>query len=291
MSVSQAPVDTSTTEMHCSNSLLVEQSRQLTPPRYFAYKPFCEWLLAAFLLVPGLPLIGILVLLVRWTSPGAAIFSQRRVGRDGRVFTMYKIRSMVIDAESHTGPVWSTAGDPRITPLGYWLRKLHLDELPQLWNVLRGEMSLVGPRPERPEIADILANRIPGYGRRLAVLPGVTGLAQINLPPDSDLDSVRRKLVLDLEYANEASFLLDLRMLACTALRLVGLSGDLAMRLLLLRRMPTIPRSWYSEETSMPETAQQDQIAWTPAPVSTSGPETLVDEPSPQPITALRSLS
>jgi hypothetical protein len=110
------------------------------------------------------------------------------------------------------------------------LRKLHLDEFPQLINVLKGEMSLIGPRPERPEFTQRLAVEIPGYLDRLLILPGVTGLAQINLPPDTDLESVRRKLCLDLRYVSEAGLLLDLRMLLCTATRVIGMPGGLAMR-------------------------------------------------------------
>src|SRR6185436_18198088 len=139
--------------------------------------------------------------------------------------------------ETKSGPVWSAPGsDPRVTRLGYWLRKLHLDELPQLFNVLRGEMSLIGPRPERPEFVKVLAESIPGYMDRLRVAPGITGLAQINLPPDTDLNSVRRKLVLDLEYIETASFLLDLRMFVCTLFRLIGVRGDTAMRVMWLTR-------------------------------------------------------
>jgi hypothetical protein len=180
---------------------------------------------------------------------------------------MYKIRTMVVDAEADTGPVWSADDDPRVTWLGYWLRKLHLDELPQLFNVLAGEMSLVGPRPERPEIAARLAQAIPGYCRRLAVQPGITGLAQINLPPDVNLESVRQKLVLDLEYIRQASLTLDLRMIVCSLLRLLGLSGEMAMDLLLLRREPVVPPSWYgpASDTSLAAVSlalpQPDQAA------------------------------
>ena len=102
--------------------------------------------------------------------------------------------------------------------------RLHLDELPQLVNVLKGEMSLVGPRPERPEFVHVLAEQIPGYNRRLVILPGVTGLAQVNLPPDTDLESVRRKLVLDCEYVERAGLWLDIRLVLCTAFRLVRVS-------------------------------------------------------------------
>jgi lipopolysaccharide/colanic/teichoic acid biosynthesis glycosyltransferase len=179
---------------------------------------------------------------VRATSKGPGIYQQTRVGKGGRIFTMYKVRSMRCDAEGKTGPTWAgVVRDPRVTPLGYWLRLLHLDELPQLFNVLRGEMSLVGPRPERPEFVSILAEQVPGYLDRLSVAPGITGLAQINLPPDTDLDSVRRKLVLDCEYIKTAGILLDVRILLCTALRMFGLRGGASVRLLGLERKVELP--------------------------------------------------
>jgi lipopolysaccharide/colanic/teichoic acid biosynthesis glycosyltransferase len=211
-------------------------------PRPLLWKSLLDRALAVALLLPGLPLIGLLVALVRLTSRGPGVYSQRRVGRGGLVFTMYKLRSMRIDAESATGPVWAgAASDSRVTPLGYWLRKLHLDELPQLFNVVRGEMSLVGPRPERPEFVAVLAEQIPGYMDRLAVLPGITGLAQVNLPPDTDLDSVRRKLALDCEYIQQVGLLLDLRLILCTVLRVFGLRGGRSVSLLGLHRSVTLP--------------------------------------------------
>ena len=150
---------------------------------------------------------------------------------------MYKIRSMVLDAEEGTGPVWTQGkNDPRITRIGWLLRKSHLDELPQLLNVVRGEMSLFGPRPERPELVHVLAASIPDYWDRLAVLPGITGLAQINLPPDSDLESVRRKLKLDLEYIRTANFLMEFRMFFWTGLRLLAIPSSAATRLMGLGR-------------------------------------------------------
>jgi lipopolysaccharide/colanic/teichoic acid biosynthesis glycosyltransferase len=204
---------------------------------YFAWKGLLDRLAAAVLLIPGLPMIGILIVLVRLSSRGPGVYRQARVGRGGRVFTMYKLRSMHVDAEARSGPTWAAPGkDPRVTPLGYWLRKLHLDELPQLFNVLLGEMSLIGPRPERPEFVDVLSRYIPEYHDRHTVAPGITGLAQINLPPDSDLDSVRRKVALDLEYVRTASLTLDVRMFLCTLLRMLGLRGDRAMRLMAVDR-------------------------------------------------------
>jgi lipopolysaccharide/colanic/teichoic acid biosynthesis glycosyltransferase len=212
-------------------------SSTLRVSTYFGWKGMVDRLGAGLLLVPGLPMIAVLVALIRLTSRGPGIYSQKRVGKDGVVYTMYKLRSMRIDAEAGTGPVWcATEKDTRITPLGYWLRKLHLDELPQLINVLRGEMSLIGPRPERPEFVRVLGETIPDYLDRLLVRPGITGLAQINLPPDTDLNSVRRKLVLDREYIANASLLLDLRMFFSTFFRMVGLKGEAAMRLMCLRR-------------------------------------------------------
>jgi lipopolysaccharide/colanic/teichoic acid biosynthesis glycosyltransferase len=209
---------------------------------YFKLRSYVERVAAALLLVLCSPLLGLLIIVIRATSTGAAIYSQRRVGLGGRIFVMYKLRTMVCDAECRTGPVWARAGaDPRTTAVGCWLRHLHLDELPQLYNILRGEMSFIGPRPERPEFVVMLSDQIPGYLDRLAVLPGVTGLAQINLPADTDIDSVRRKLVLDREYMDQAGLLLDARIVMCTLLRLVGLRGGRAVSLLGLTRIVQLP--------------------------------------------------
>lgn len=220
------------------SSLVNEESPAST---YHDRKQWVDRTLALLMLLPGLPMIGVLVVLVRLTSKGPGIFRQVRSGKNGRPYTMYKLRSMRCDAEAKSGPAWSQVGDTRVTLVGRILRKLHLDELPQLFNVLKGEMALIGPRPERPEFVDILAEAIPDYTKRLEVLPGITGLAQINLPADTDLDSVRRKLVLDREYITTASMWLDLRILACTVLRIVGLSGLRAMRATGLERKVDLP--------------------------------------------------
>jgi len=211
---------------------------------FFRTKEVLDRLLGLVLLVPALPIIAILVVAIRLTSRGPGVYRQVREGKHGRIFTMYKLRSMRIDAEAKSGPTWSASGaDPRVTWLGLWLRRLHLDELPQLWNVVRGEMALVGPRPERPEFVKILAEQIPGYKDRLAVLPGITGLAQINLPPDSDLDSVRRKLIVDVDYIESAGFWLDVRILFCTLLRMFWIKGPAVTRLLGLERVVILPAS------------------------------------------------
>src|SRR5262249_23650737 len=122
----------------------------------------------------------------------------------------------VHQCESQTGPCWATPNDPRVTSVGRFLRRTHMDELPQLWNVLRGEMSLVGPRPERPEFVAEFKKIIPHYEERLRVRPGMTGLAQVQLPPDSDLDSVRRKLLYDTYYTHHLSFGLDVQIVLGT---------------------------------------------------------------------------
>jgi lipopolysaccharide/colanic/teichoic acid biosynthesis glycosyltransferase len=165
---------------------------------------------------------------------GPAVYTQTRVGRGGRVFTLYKVRTMYHDCESLTGPRWSTPGDPRVTPVGRVLRKLHLDELPQLWNVLRGDMSLVGPRPERPEIVKQLREQIVGYDRRHRVKPGITGFAQIHLPPDTCVRSVKNKLAYDLYYIRHRTAGMELFVLFATALKMFGLKR-------LYQRKPRFP--------------------------------------------------
>jgi len=173
---------------------------------YFQYKGYVDRLIAAVALVLLAPLIGILALCIKLTSKGPCIFAQERLGKNGKPFTMYKLRSMVVDAEKNTGAVWASTHDARVTKIGKILRKFHLDELPQLLNVLRGEMALVGPRPERDEFVKILNREIDGYGYRMLVIPGLTGFAQLNLPPDLEVADVRRKISLDFEYIENASF-------------------------------------------------------------------------------------
>jgi len=224
----------------------------LAKSTFFDFKEVLDRVLGLMLLLPALPLVGLLIVVVRMNSRGPGVFRQVRVGKSGRAFTMFKLRSMRIDAESTTGPAWSPTGaDPRVTKLGYWLRRLHLDELPQLINVVRGEMSLVGPRPERPEFVEVLAEQIPGYLNRLMVQPGITGLAQINLPPDTDVDSVRRKLKLDCDYVRTASFWLDIRILLCTTLRMLWIKGPVVTRMLGLERLVYLPASAAPQNTGL----------------------------------------
>jgi polysaccharide deacetylase family protein (PEP-CTERM system associated) len=216
-----------------------EHCRGVIRWRYFRNKYFRERVLGSLLLVSAAPIILVLWSIVRLTSKGGGFFRQTRVGYRGKCFEIIKLRTMIADAEADGKARWCVKGDPRITWLGRILRKTHMDELPQLINVARGEMTLVGPRPERPCFVEQLKQKIDGYERRLSVLPGITGLAQINLPPDETIDDVRRKQHLDLLYIHETNFWLDLRMLAGTAIRLLGIPGELVIRMLGLRR--TIP--------------------------------------------------
>jgi len=181
-----------------------------TSPLRAGMKWAMDMTVALFLFLLTLPLVLFAMALVKLTSRGPAIYSQTRLGKNGRPFTIYKLRTMTQDAERN-GACWSLPGDSRVTPIGRWLRKTHLDELPQLWNVLKGDMSLVGPRPERPEFVPQLEQAIPHYGVRLQVRPGVTGLAQVQLLPDSDLGSVQLKLAYDIYYVHHAGLWLDLR--------------------------------------------------------------------------------
>ena len=218
---------------------------------YHSYKRGFDMIAAALMLIPGIPIILFLILLVKLTSKGPGVFSQVRLGKNGKPFTMYKIRTMRVDAESGTGAVWATKKDPRTTLLGRMLRRLHLDELPQLFNVLRGDMALVGPRPERPEFVELLDQKIKGYSVRLLVVPGVTGYAQLNLPADRDFDDVRRKLSLDSEYIEGASFWFDLRLILGTTCRLFKYAHKTPLRCLgIYQKAETSPWATYFQVPS-----------------------------------------
>jgi lipopolysaccharide/colanic/teichoic acid biosynthesis glycosyltransferase len=199
--------------------------------RYLVCKTVLEFLLALVLLVLAAPVMLLTALVVKLTSRGPAFYTQARVGRNGRLFTILKLRTMIHDCESLTGPRWAIRGDPRVTAIGHVLRITHLDELPQLINVLRGDMALIGPRPERPEFVCQLERALPDYRGRLAVRPGVTGLAQVQLSADTDVASVRRKLLYDLHYIDRLSWWMDVRILAATVLYALGNPGRLMQRL------------------------------------------------------------
>lgn len=216
-----------------SGSHLAVHVAPYSPKREFARRAL-NVTVALLGIIVSLPVMLLVALAVKLTSRGPIIYSQTRVGLDrrasralppstrrasdigGKPFTIYKFRTMRVDAESRSGAVWATSNDPRVTPIGGFLRRTRLDELPQLFNVLLGDMNIVGPRPERPCIFQDLRQEIPHYHVRQRARPGITGLAQVSQAYDSDLDSVKSKVTYDLTYIQRASFWEDLRIMLRT---------------------------------------------------------------------------
>jgi sugar transferase (PEP-CTERM system associated) len=177
-------------------------------------------------LLIGLPMMAFVALAVRLTSPGPVLYHQQRVGRFGRLFLVHKFRTMRVNAEAETGPVWAAkAGDPRVTPVGAFLRRTRLDEMPQLWNVLVGEMSFVGPRPERPEFVAGLTQQVPYYEQRHCVRPGITGWAQVRYTYGASVEDALEKLQYDLFYIKHLSIPLDLLVIVQTIKTVVLRAG------------------------------------------------------------------
>lgn len=158
-------------------------------------------------------------------SPGPIFYRQLRIGLNGRPFMLIKFRTMAVDAEDSVGAVWSTPGDPRVTGVGRMLRRLYIDEIPQLWNVLKGEMSVVGPRPERPELTKKILDFVPNFNNRLLAKPGITGIAQVNYKYTNTMLEARNKLRHDVIYINAASFWLDVQLILRTVRRVWALKG------------------------------------------------------------------
>ena len=213
-------------------------------------KRAADFFLACALMLIAAPIIAVLAILVKRASTGPAFYSQARLGLNGRPFRILKLRTMFDNCESITGPVWSCKNDERITPIGRILRDTHLDELPQLWNVLRGDMSLVGPRPERAEIARRIETKVPEFALRLRVRPGLTGLAQLRVPADVDIASIPHKLAQDLFYLRHQSLLLDLRILISTGFQFVGAGCACISQMLLAGSNPSA-----QQEMTQPEMA------------------------------------
>jgi lipopolysaccharide/colanic/teichoic acid biosynthesis glycosyltransferase len=180
------------------------------------WKRVNDLIVACTLTVLALPVMAIIALAIKLESAGPVFYQQERVGLRGRRFILLKFRSMVHDAEPDGQPVWAAEHDLRITRLGLYLRSRHLDELPQLFNVLWGDMSMVGPRPERPYFVDRLTKMIPSFPERLNVNPGITGWAQIHYPYTASIEDARRKLSYDLYYIRNRSFILDVVILLST---------------------------------------------------------------------------
>jgi len=191
--------------------------------RFQEFKRFFDILVASFGLVVAAPVVAITGIIIKIVSPGPVFFKQQRVGVNGGVFDIYKLRTMKIDAEKETGAVWAKEDDPRLIKFGKLIRKMHLDELPQLCNVLNGDMSIVGPRPERPVFVDQLSEKINDYPKRLKVKPGITGLAQVVHKYDETIKDVKKKVKYDLLYIREMCLMVDIRILLRTVI--VAFSG------------------------------------------------------------------
>ena len=179
----------------------------------------------------GLAVMGalypFLFVIMKIISPGPIFFSQKRVGLLGKEFKIYKFRTMIVNAEKGTGAVWCTNQDNRITPLGRFMRKLRIDELPQFWNILKGDMSLIGPRPERPEFVDMLKSRIPFYDERHLVKPGLTGWAQVSFPYGNSVEDSTQKLHYDLFYIRNMSIFLDMKIALKTIATILEAKGGM----------------------------------------------------------------
>lgn len=203
---------------------LIEVMPEIMPAGSKLFKRLFDIFISIFLLVLYSPLLILAVILIKLTSKGTVFYKQERVGRNEKPFTMYKFRSMVQNAEEY-GPEWAGEDDPRITGIGKILRKMYIDEIPQVINVLKNEMSIVGPRPERPYFVNKLKNEIPYYYKRLTVKPGITGWAQIKHKYDSSLEDVKAKLQYDFYYIENMSLKLDFKIIINTIIVVLLMKG------------------------------------------------------------------
>ncbi|GAB1347892.1 hypothetical protein MASR1M107_01030 [Ignavibacteriales bacterium] len=192
---------------------LIDINPQLMSEWERGAKRVIDIVVSFLILLVASPIILAAAIAIKIDSRGPVIYKQERSGLNGKVFKVYKFRSMYQDAEKRTGPVWSQKDDPRITHSGKFIRRVRIDELPQIWNVFKGEMSLVGPRPERPFFVEQLAKEIPYYKRRLRVRPGITGWAQVKHKYDESIEDVKTKLQFDLFYIENMSLKTDIKIL------------------------------------------------------------------------------
>src|SRR6185295_18802617 len=196
-----------------STDWIVRSSGFRREPLVLVTKRTLDIVVSSLGLILAAPLILVIAVLIKLESKGSVLFKQDRVGQFERTFSLYKFRSMSADAEATSGPVWATRDDPRVTQIGKIMRKLRIDEIPQMYNVLRGDMSFVGPRPERPFFVDALKEKIPFYDLRHSVKPGVTGWAQISCAyGDSEAGAIE-KLQYDLYYIKHLNVLFDLQII------------------------------------------------------------------------------
>jgi len=204
---------------------LVEVITQFAPLHVRIIKRISDLIISFFwIIITGL-ILPFMAVAIKLSSPGNVFYKQKRVGRDGEEFYLYKFRSMVQDAEKKSGAVWAVKDDPRITGFGRFLRNTHIDEIPQFFNVLKGDMSLVGPRPERRKFVDDFKTKIPLYERRLRIRPGITGWAQVRHKYDESLEDVKEKTRYNLFYMNHISLALDVRILLLTAKKVFSGEG------------------------------------------------------------------
>jgi exopolysaccharide biosynthesis polyprenyl glycosylphosphotransferase len=205
---------------------LIEVNPQLLKPWEEAVKRILDIIISIFVMIVSLPVCIITAIAIKFESRGPVFFSQPRVGRNGAVFTLYKFRSMVTDSEKG-GPQWTKVNDPRVTKVGKFIRKTHIDEIPQFWNILKGEMSIVGPRPEQPFYVQKYSELLSYYTRRLKVKPGLTGWWQVKYTTYvENLDEIKSRLQLDFFYIENISLKLDLEIMVRTVFRVIKGRGQ-----------------------------------------------------------------
>jgi exopolysaccharide biosynthesis polyprenyl glycosylphosphotransferase len=212
-----------------STQILGQPLMEILPERLSFWqklvKTMMDYIISILVIVIGFPLWFALAVAIRIDTRGSVFYRQKRVGKGGRTYRIFKFRSMVYDAEKHSGPVWAGKNDNRITRVGTFIRKTRLDEIPQFLNVLRGEMSVVGPRPERPKFVEELRKIYPFYSKRLTIKPGITGWAQVKLEYDTSIEDVAEKLKFDFFYIENQSLFLDIEILIRTIAVIASGSG------------------------------------------------------------------
>lgn len=202
------------TEIKSNNELKINKDKFGNKKWFYEiYKRVLDIVSSLLGLIIGLPIMIIVAILIKIDDKGPIFYTQERLGKNEKKFLVYKIRSMRVDAEKYGGAQWAQKDDPRVTKIGKFIRKTRIDEIPQLFNILKGDMSLIGPRPERPELTYKFNEKIPGFINRLKIKPGLTGWAQVNGGYDI---TPEEKMIWDIEYINNRNFILDMRIILKT---------------------------------------------------------------------------